>query len=46
MIGIPYTKMGDNETLGDFKKRVQMEIKKALSIDQTPGHIEECWMDN
>ena len=46
MIGIPYTKMNDDETLGEFKKRVQMEIKKALGIDETPGHIEECWMDN
>lgn len=46
MVGIPYTKMNDDETLGDFKKRVQTQIKKSLGIDQTPGHIEECWMDN
>ena len=46
MIGIPYTEMEDDETLGDFKKRVQSQIKDVFDIDANPGHIEECWMDN
>ena len=46
MVGIPYTKMDDNETLGEFKKRVKEQIKEVFGIDKTPGHIEECWMDN
>lgn len=43
MIGIPYTKMYENETLSDFKDRVAKEIKHALSADIKPGHIEACW---
>ncbi len=46
MIGIPYTRMKDDETLKQFKERVQKEIKDRLHMDVTPGHIEECWTDN
>jgi len=46
MIGIQYTKMKDDETLGDFKERVRKQIKDAFGVDVIPGHIEECWMDN
>jgi len=46
MIGIPYTSMGEDETLKQFRQRVQEGIKQCLGIDTTPGHIEECWMDN
>jgi len=46
MVGIYYTKMKDDETLGQFKERVKQQIKGALGIDKEPGHIEECWMDN
>ena len=43
MIGIPYTKMGEDETLGEFKSNVQKQLKDSLGIDTTPGHIEACW---
>jgi hypothetical protein len=43
MIGIPYTKMKDDETLGEFKSNVKKQLKKSLGIDTTPGHIEACW---
>jgi hypothetical protein len=46
MVGIQYTRMEENETLGEFKERVKQEIKDATSIETNPGHIEECWMDN
>lgn len=46
MIGICYTSMGDDETLGEFKQRVRDQVKERLGYDATPGHIEECWMDN
>jgi len=46
MIGICYTSMGDDETLGQFKQRVKDEIKQTLGISTEVGHIEECWMDN
>jgi hypothetical protein len=43
MIGIPYTKMKDDETLGEFKSNVQKQLKESLGIDTTPDHIEACW---
>ncbi len=43
MIGLPYSKMHDNETLADFKERVATKIKYALSADVTVGHIQDCW---
>lgn len=46
MVGIPYTSMGEDETLRQFKQRVKEGIKECLGIDTDPGHIEECWMDN
>jgi UDP-glucose 6-dehydrogenase len=45
MVGISYTQMEDDETLGQFKARVKHQIKDALGIDEEPGHIEACWMD-
>jgi hypothetical protein len=45
MIGIPYTEMKENETLGQFKQRVQDGLKSTLGIDVAVGHIEECWED-
>ncbi len=45
MIGIQYTKMKDDETLGDFKARVKKEIFNAFKMDTAPYHIEECWED-
>jgi len=45
MVGITYTEMEDDETLGQFKARVRQQIKDAFGIDQEPGHIEECWRD-
>ena len=46
MVGIAYTRMEENETLGEFKERVRRQIKDATGIEVNPGHIEECWMDN
>ncbi len=43
MIGMYYTDMRDDETLGQFKDRIRIAIGDALGIDQTPGHIEEAW---
>ena len=45
MVGIYYTRMGEDETLGQFKTRVRQQIKDSFGIDQEPGHIEECWRD-
>jgi hypothetical protein len=46
MVGIPYTKMGENETLGEFKTRTKSEILNSFGVGVEVGHIEECWMDN
>ena len=46
MVGICYTKMGDDETLGEFKERVKTQIKNTFGILTEVGHIEECWMDS
>ena len=45
MIGIQYTDMKEDETLGQFKERVKKHIKDAFGLDLEPGHIEECWED-
>jgi len=45
-VGMCYTKMGEDETLGQFKKRIQQDIKEHFGVDVKPGHIEDCWMDN
>jgi len=46
MIGICYTKMGEDETLKQFKTRTQLLILEKFGLQTKPGHIEECWMDN
>jgi len=46
MIGIPYDRMDNDETLRQFKQRVMDGIKDALGIDVEVGHIEQCWIDN
>lgn len=43
MIGIPYTYMGDDETLKQFKERVKTQVKDSIGIDIEPHHIEEGW---
>ena len=45
MVGMPYSKMHENETLADFKERVATKIKYALSADVMVGHIQSCWED-
>jgi hypothetical protein len=45
MIGIPYIKMKDDETLQEFKARVKKQIKDSFGMEIEPGHIEECWRD-
>lgn len=46
MLGIPYDRMGGDETLNQLKQRVKDEIKSKLGLDLEVGHIEQCWMDN
>jgi hypothetical protein len=43
MVGIPYTKMGNDETLQEFKARVKQQIKDVFGIEIEPGHVEDCW---
>jgi len=43
IVGIEYTKMKDDETLNEFKTRVQQQIMDCFGIESEPGHIEECW---
>ncbi len=45
MIGVPYTKMREDETLGDFRARVQLQILECFGIPIRPGHIEAAWRD-
>lgn len=45
MVGIPYTKMHDDETLAQFKQRVKDQLTQVFKTEMNPGHIEECWMD-
>ena len=45
MVGIPYTKMQDDETLAQFRQRVKDQLTQVFKTDMNPGHIEECWMD-
>ena len=45
MVGICYGSMKDNETLADFKIRVQLQILEKFGVPVRPGHIEECWRD-
>ena len=43
MIGIPYTKMDDDETLGQLKARVEHEIEQVFGVEVKSHHIEACW---
>ena len=45
MVGIEYSSMKDDETLKQFRERVQLLIFEATGIEEKPGHIEECWRD-
>lgn len=45
-VGIPYTRMKDNETLQEFKARVKQQVLDSFGIEIDPGHIEDCWMNN
>lgn len=45
MIGIPYTRMGEDETKGQFRQRAKDGIKTTLGIDVEVAHIEMCWED-
>jgi hypothetical protein len=46
MVGMHYTDMKDDETLGEFKARVQKQLKDSFGIDKDVGHIESCWEDS
>jgi len=45
MIGIPFTKMKDDETLAEFRRRVRLQILECFGIKITPNYIEEAWRD-
>lgn len=45
MVGIEYTKMDDNETLGQFKSRALNQIQQKFNYLGQVHHIEEGWMD-
>jgi len=45
MLGIHYTSMKDDETLGELKEKAKKQIKDSLGIDADVGHIEEAWHD-
>jgi len=45
MVGIPYDRMKDDETLREFKARIKKQIMDSFGIEVDPHHIEECWMD-
>ena len=45
MVGIRYGDMKDDETLMDFKRRVQLQILEKLGVPTIPYHIEEAWRD-
>jgi len=44
-IGLYYTDMKDDETLGQFKERVQKQLEEYFGIEGKPGHIEMAWED-
>jgi len=46
VVGIPYDKMKENETLSQFRDRAKEEIKRTTGLDVTPTHIEKCWFNN
>lgn len=43
-VGMPFTKMKDEETFGEFKQRVKTELQK-IGITDEPAYIEEAWRD-
>jgi len=45
MIGIEYTKMDDNETLGQFKARSLNQLQQKFGYLGQVHHIEEGWID-
>ena len=45
MVGISYSSMKDDETLKQFKERVQLQILEKLGLTMKPYHIEEAWRD-
>jgi hypothetical protein len=46
MVGLQYTIMDDNETLGQFKERAKQLILEKLGVEvEKVYHIEDCWMD-
>lgn len=44
-VGIPYTKMREDDTLKNFKANIQNEILEALGIETNVHHIEMSWED-
>jgi hypothetical protein len=45
MVGIQYTNMRDDETLGEFKSRVMQQLQKHFEYLGQVNHIEAGWYD-
>lgn len=45
MVGIEYSDMRDDETLKEFKERVELQLLECFGITKKPHHIEEAWRD-
>lgn len=45
MVGVPYTKMGDEQTLREFKEMVMKQLKDSIGYTDGVAHIERCWED-
>ena len=45
MVGIEYSGMRDDETLKEFKGRVELQLLECFGITKKPGHIQEAWRD-
>ncbi len=45
MVGISYGNMNDDETLRQFKERVQLQVLEKFGLQVNPHHIEEAWRD-
>lgn len=44
-IGIPFSRMKDNETLAEFKQRAKEQIEKGLGEEAEVEFIERAWHD-
>ena len=43
ILGLSYTDMKDEETLREFKNRIQQSLKSIFGVDIEPVHLSACW---